>query len=53
MSTELLKTDTPTVETTLCDACRHPEAEHDTISRRYCAATMAAASSRDCICAGQ
>lgn len=54
MSTEsLVTTEGPATDTALCDACHHPEAAHDTISRRYCAATMAGATSRTCICAGQ
>jgi hypothetical protein len=34
----------------LCDTCPHPAAEHDAISSRYCAATLATALSRGCIC---
>ncbi|MHA3704178.1 RGCVC family protein [Jatrophihabitans sp. YIM 134969] len=54
MSTQLITTDTtPTAATALCEACPHPAAAHDATSRRYCAATTAAASARGCICAGQ
>lgn len=54
MSTELHTLPVPpATEVVLCDACWHAEAAHDVISRRYCAATMAGAVSRTCICAGQ
>lgn len=33
-----------------CDVCAHIAAGHDPISRRYCAATLANALSRNCIC---
>ncbi|WP_425389407.1 RGCVC family protein [Cryptosporangium arvum] len=33
-----------------CDVCGHDAAAHDPISRRYCAATLTNALSRDCIC---
>ena len=33
-----------------CGVCNHPEALHDPIARRYCAATMTNALSRNCIC---
>jgi hypothetical protein len=38
----------PPIQT--CDVCNHPGAAHDRIARRYCAATMANAISRTCIC---
>lgn len=34
----------------LCDVCRHTEASHDAISRRFCAATLNGALTRGCIC---
>ena len=34
-----------------CDVCVHPIAEHDSISLRYCKATLSSALSRRCICA--
>ncbi|SHN47775.1 RGCVC family protein [Cryptosporangium aurantiacum] len=33
-----------------CDVCAHETAAHDPISRRYCAATLANALTRLCIC---
>jgi len=33
-----------------CDVCTHSASGHDHISRRYCAATLANALSRNCIC---
>jgi hypothetical protein len=33
-----------------CDVCEHPIAEHDSISLRYCKATLSSALSRHCIC---
>ncbi|GAA0223315.1 RGCVC family protein [Cryptosporangium japonicum] len=33
-----------------CDVCGHDTAAHDPISRRYCAATLTNALTRDCIC---
>jgi hypothetical protein len=33
-----------------CDACDHEQTEHDPIARRYCAATLANALTRGCIC---
>jgi hypothetical protein len=51
---------TPTVTTStsnrttsaadLCDACAHDADGHDPIARRFCAATVAGALSRTCIC---
>jgi len=38
----------PSIQT--CDVCSHPDGAHDVIARRYCAATMANAISRKCIC---
>ena len=35
---------------TACDVCEHPIAEHDSISLRYCKATMSSALARHCIC---
>jgi hypothetical protein len=35
-----------------CDVCSHPDASHDLIARRYCAATLANAIARKCICPG-
>lgn len=35
---------------TACDVCEHPIAEHDSISLRYCKATLSSALSRNCIC---
>ncbi len=34
----------------LCDVCRHTEASHDAIGRRFCAATLNGALTRGCIC---
>jgi len=34
-----------------CSVCAHASAGHDAISERYCAATLANALSRNCICA--
>ncbi|GAA3390231.1 RGCVC family protein [Cryptosporangium minutisporangium] len=34
----------------ICDVCAHAAEGHDPISRRYCAATLANALSRNCIC---
>ena len=33
-----------------CDVCDHQQTEHDPIARRYCAATLANALTRGCIC---
>lgn len=33
-----------------CSVCIHPDAAHDVIARRYCAATRANAISRKCMC---
>jgi hypothetical protein len=33
-----------------CDVCPHETGSHDPISRRYCAATLATALTRGCIC---
>lgn len=33
-----------------CSTCRHPAADHDTLSARYCAATMSGGLTRGCIC---
>ena len=33
-----------------CSTCPHPLEQHDAIALRYCAATMAAALGRGCIC---
>ena len=30
--------------------CGHPDAEHDAVARRYCAATSSAGLHRGCIC---
>ncbi|WP_020671981.1 RGCVC family protein [Amycolatopsis nigrescens] len=35
-----------------CPACSHPREAHDSISLRYCAATVAGAFDRGCVCAG-
>jgi len=33
-----------------CAACAHPRSTHDTLGARFCAATVAAALDRGCIC---
>lgn len=33
-----------------CLACAHPRSAHDVISTRFCAATVAAALARGCVC---
>lgn len=35
-----------------CATCEHPQDTHDAIAARYCAATLAAAITRGCICKG-
>jgi hypothetical protein len=35
-----------------CAACPHSVESHDVIARRFCAATLAGASHRGCVCAG-
>jgi hypothetical protein len=35
---------------TTCTMCDHQQTEHDPIARRYCAATLASALTRRCIC---
>ena len=34
----------------MCDVCSHPMSAHDTISARFCAATVAGALARGCVC---
>lgn len=33
-----------------CDVCGHADVVHDAIARRFCAATMTGALTRNCIC---
>jgi hypothetical protein len=33
-----------------CSTCRHPLADHDALSARFCAATAASGLARGCIC---
>jgi hypothetical protein len=37
-------------QATRCAACAHVWAEHDTISARYCAATVVGKFERGCVC---
>ncbi|UIJ61551.1 RGCVC family protein [Amycolatopsis acidiphila] len=41
------------VQVDTCPVCPHPQENHDGLSRRYCAATAAAALDRGCICANR
>lgn len=34
----------------MCDVCSHPMSDHDVISARFCAATVAGALTRGCVC---
>jgi hypothetical protein len=43
-------TDAVAVLVETCDVCDHRQTEHDPIARRYCAATLANALTRGCIC---
>lgn len=43
-------TDAVAVLVETCDVCDHRDMEHDPIARRYCAATLANALTRGCIC---
>jgi hypothetical protein len=36
-----------------CSACNHPWSAHDIIGRRFCAATLAGALDRGCVCPRQ
>jgi hypothetical protein len=33
-----------------CPTCQHPQADHDALSARFCAATAASGLARGCIC---
>ena len=43
-------TDAVAVLVETCNVCDHQQTEHDPIARRYCAATVANALTRRCIC---
>jgi hypothetical protein len=42
--------DIETEEGERCATCRHPRADHDALSVRFCAATAASGLARACIC---
>jgi hypothetical protein len=44
------KNDTDTAVEEMCDVCTHSLRIHDAISSRFCAATMAGAFDRGCVC---
>ncbi|MGH3850988.1 MAG: RGCVC family protein, partial [Pseudonocardiaceae bacterium] len=46
------ETDTGDRDGVTCTVCPHPWDAHDRIGVRYCAATVAGALSRGCVCVG-
>jgi hypothetical protein len=51
VATEPLATESTTdAPTTECGCCAHAWEAHDATARRYCAATLATALTRGCIC---
>lgn len=44
---------TVTIQNDSCPVCPHPTGNHDSLGRRYCAATAAGTLDRGCICANR